>query len=192
MGCCEESWSHHKNIDHIAPSSALSRLLGRGGDSWYFYGGDSVLITLDGSTGKFSSSVLPAIEDWDFLTSGSRCFVTDGRHGKARIFTVANNTLKVFTRIDGGDWALAKSVLLSEAARRLRAYQPSFFSLEPSILTMGAGFVVLSPQHESLSLWPFSIDLETMDTAPVTCTMGKMVYRRELPWPPTLHAGLDR
>ncbi|CAL4905614.1 unnamed protein product [Urochloa decumbens] len=154
-------WSE-KSIDHIAPNSVLSRLLGRGGGSWYFYGGDNVLIKLDGSTGEFSSSVLPAIEDWDVLISRYKCFVTDSRDGKPRIFAVVDGTMKVYARLDGADWALYKSVLLSEATRRLRAYQPSAFSLDPIVRTRGCGFVVLYPQF--LMTWPFSIDLETMDT----------------------------
>lgn len=188
MFAVNSTWSK-KSIDHIAPSSVLSRLFGRGGDSWYFYGGDNTLISLDGSTGEFSSSVLPAIEDWDVLILGSRCFVTDGRDGKPRIFTVVKNTMKVFARLNGGEWTLDKRVLLSEATRRLKAYQPSSFSRSPSILTSGAGLVVLSPQYGGI--WPFSIDLDTMDSAPVTRDMGKMVYRCELPWPPALHTCLS-
>ncbi|CAN6270700.1 unnamed protein product [Urochloa humidicola] len=182
----DSPWSE-KSIDHIAPTFVLSRLLGRGGGSWYFYGGDSVLIKLDGSTGEFSSSVLPAIDDWDFLISKDRCFVTDGRDGKPRIFVVVNRTMKVFVKLDGGgEWALDKSVLLSEATRRLRAYQPSAFNNDPIVETRGYGFIILRPWY----LWPFSIDLDTMDTAPVTCEMGTMVYQCELPWPPALRACL--
>nr|TKW29246.1 hypothetical protein SEVIR_3G383900v2 [Setaria viridis] len=105
-----------------------------------------------------------------------------------RIFTVVDDTMKVFIRLEGGKWVLENRVLLSEATRGLPGYKPSFFSGCPRyVLTIGTEFVIL----KAMEAWTFSINLETMEVAPAVEYMGLLVYGCELPWPPTLHACLD-
>ncbi|RLN12474.1 hypothetical protein C2845_PM09G00460 [Panicum miliaceum] len=71
--------------------------MGRTGGSWYFYLQDRrILVELDGPTGDSTSSVVPAIEDLD---QGCSYSVTQGRDGKPRFFTVCNNTMKVFAKL---------------------------------------------------------------------------------------------
>ncbi|CAL4970199.1 unnamed protein product [Urochloa decumbens] len=180
-------WSE-KIIDHSAPNLELSCLLGHAGGSWYFYVQGRTLIVLDGSTGDFSSSVLPPLEDWDLHAWSNNFFVTNGRDGMPRIITVIDDTMKVLAKLDGCKWVLEKSFLLSVAAQGLPGYQPWFFNFPQNVLTRGEGFVVLSPQYGGP--WRFSIDLETMEVAPAA-DMGLMMFRCELPWPPALHACLD-
>ncbi|CAL4898291.1 unnamed protein product [Urochloa decumbens] len=181
-------WSE-KTIDHSAPQFGFSHSLGHAGGSWYFYvKGCRTLIVLDGSTGDFSSSVLSPLEDWDLHTCIYNFFVTNGRDGMPRIITVIYDTMKVFVKLDGCEWALEKTVLLSEATQGLPGYQPCFFNRPQNVLMRSEGFVVLSP--EDGGPWPFSINLETMEVAPAAY-MGLMNYRCELPWPPALHACLD-
>ncbi|CAN6356700.1 unnamed protein product [Urochloa humidicola] len=66
------SWSE-KNTNPMAPSIAQSTwppyILGRASGSWYLYIGDT-LLDLNCNTGEFSSSVLPAIEDWNLQPEG--------------------------------------------------------------------------------------------------------------------------
>ncbi|CAL4905624.1 unnamed protein product [Urochloa decumbens] len=181
------SWSE-KNIDHITPSFNCSCLMGHGGGCWYFVQGRALII-LDGSTSDFSSSELPPlVEDWDSHALDRDFFITNGRDGKLRIFTVFDGTMKVFVRLEGGEWMLEKRVLLSEATRDLPGYKPSFFSTHQFVHMVGAGYVILSPMDD---LWMFSINLETMEAAPAVESMASWVYGCELPWPPTLHACLD-
>ncbi|CAL4898296.1 unnamed protein product [Urochloa decumbens] len=177
-----------KTIDHSAPQFGLSHSLGHAGGSWYFYVKGRTLIVLDGSTGDFSSSVLPPLEDWDLYTWTYNFFVTSGRDGMPRIITVIGDTMKLFAKLDGCEWVLEKSVLLPKATQDLPGYQPWFFNLPQNVLMRGEGFVVLSPMYGGP--WPFSINLETMEVAPAAY-MGLMMYRCELPWPPALHACLD-
>ncbi|CAL4888732.1 unnamed protein product [Urochloa decumbens] len=166
----------------------LAPLRGHAGGSWYFYVQGRTLIDLDGSTGDFSSSVLPPLDDWDLHAWSNNFFVTSGRDGMPRIITVIDDTMKVLAKLNGCKWVLEKSFLLSEAAQGLPGYQPWFFDFPQNVLTMGEGFVVLSPQYGGP--WRFSIDLETMEVAPAA-DMGLMMFRCELPWPPALHACLD-
>ncbi|CAL4905618.1 unnamed protein product [Urochloa decumbens] len=179
------SWSK-KNID---PRFKISVPMGHSAGCWYFVQGRA-LTTLDGRTGDFSSSELLPLRDWDSDTWTHNFFITNGRDGKLHIFTVYDNTMKMFTRLEGGEWVLEKMIALPEATRGLPGYKPSFFSGHQYILTIGAGFVILMPQAREL--WPFSINLETMEAAPVEQGMGLLVFECELPWPPALHACLDR
>ncbi|CAL4898301.1 unnamed protein product [Urochloa decumbens] len=180
------SWSK-KNID---PRLNVSVPVGHSAGCWYFVEGRA-LTTLDGSTGDFSSSELPPLRDLDSDTWTRNFFITSGRDGKLHIFTVYDNTMKMFTRLEGGEWVLEKMIALLEATRGLPGYKPSFFSGHQFILTIGAGFVILMPQA-ARELWPFSINLETMGAAPAEVGMGVLVFECELPWPPALHACLDR
>ncbi|CAN6198508.1 unnamed protein product [Urochloa humidicola] len=92
------SWS---NTDHIAPMLQSPHFLGHAGGSHYMYVDGSMLIKLDGSTGDFTSSVLPAIEDWDQIYER---FLAEYQDGKQRIFTLLESTMKVFARLDSGEW----------------------------------------------------------------------------------------
>ncbi|CAL4905617.1 unnamed protein product [Urochloa decumbens] len=177
------SWSD-KNIDHIALQDP--DFLGHAGGSHYMYVDGSILIKLDSSTGDFTSSVLPAIEDWDQRYDR---FVAEGRDGKPRIFTVFDSTMKVFARLDSGEWALEKSVLLSEATSGLPGYEPAFFYHGQVILFRGSGFVTLYPEVEVE--WQYSINLQTMEVELANGDKGRILRWCELPWPPALHACLD-
>ncbi|CAN6356711.1 unnamed protein product [Urochloa humidicola] len=179
------SWSE-KDTYHNVPSLGRPDFLGRVGGSRYLYAKGRILIHLDGSTGDFTSSVLPAIEDWDLYI----CAVIEGRDRKPRILTMFDNTMKIFAVLEGGEWGLEKSVLLSEATRGLPGFQPSFFSYYQDFLTIGTGFVTLTPPFGEP--WPYSIDLETMEAKLAAGDMGFLVHRCELPWPPALHACLHR
>ncbi|CAN6356726.1 unnamed protein product [Urochloa humidicola] len=181
-------WSE-KTIDHSAPRFELSHSLGHAGGSWYFYMKEgTTLIVLDGSTGDFSSSVLPPLENWDLHIWTSNFFVTSGRDGMPHIITINADAMKMFTKLDGCEWVLEKSVFLPRATQGLPGYRPWFFKLPQTVLMSGEGFVVLSPQYGGP--WPFSINLETMEVGPAAY-MELVMYRCELPWPPDLHACLD-
>ncbi|CAN6338735.1 unnamed protein product [Urochloa humidicola] len=183
------SWSKNK-INRVAPNIRRTVSCGRSAGSWYFYdrARSSRLYKLDGSTGKFSYSVLPTIQNLDFHMGRYRC-ITEGCDGKPRIIIVFNNDMKVFARFDSTGWALEKKILLWEAVRDLPGSVASFIGVH-QIVTVGVGFVIVS--QESGGSWPFSVNLETMEAALVANNMGGMVYQCELPWPPALHACLDR
>ncbi|CAN6361570.1 unnamed protein product, partial [Urochloa humidicola] len=179
------SWSE-KSVDYNATGPQFMYLLGHAGGSWYFYMEDRTLIILDGSTGEFSCSQLPITVTQDLNMSLYNFRITEGRDSKPRFFTTFCDSIKVFMRLCSGDWVLEKRVMLSEATRSLLGYRTSFFSHPPNILTLGVGFIILSPVCEMR--WPFSVDLETMEASPAAGDMGIMVYRCELPWPPALPA----
>ncbi|CAN6352154.1 unnamed protein product [Urochloa humidicola] len=189
------SWSE-RNIDPMAPGIGpefrLPAILGRASGSWYFYikDGSRTLIGLDGSTGVFSSSVLPAIENWDDCIPRNKCVLTEGCDGKPRIVVAFDGTMKVFARLDSNKWALEKKFLLSEATSSLLEYPSSF--LGHDISTMGVGFIILSQRVFGIrETSAFSVNLETMEIAPAAMNVGHIAYQCELPWPPTLHACLD-
>ncbi|CAN6348225.1 unnamed protein product [Urochloa humidicola] len=117
-----------------------------------------------------------------------RC-ITEGCDGKPRIIIVCDNDMKVFARHDSTGWALEKKILLWEAVHDLTGPVPSFIGAH-HIVTTGVGFVILSQDFGESC--PFSVNLETMKAALVANNMGEMVYQCELPWPPALHACLDR
>ncbi|CAN6329599.1 unnamed protein product [Urochloa humidicola] len=185
------SWSE-KNIDPVAPSIQHSRSLGRASGSLYFYvkGRSRTLVILDGSNGEFSSTLLPAIENWDFYMQRYHCCVIEGCDGQPRIIVVFDNAIKMFARLDSTEWALEKKILLSEAIHSLPGYQPSFFGHHHIIQTIGQGFIIIL--QGSGPAYPFSVNLETMEAAPTGKSMGPRVYQCKLPWPPALHACLDR
>lgn len=177
---------------------SLKRKLGHAGGSWYFHkrshvtaNSDDQLIQLDGTTGEFSLSELSLhLEDgFDFHYSNENFYVAECLDdGKPRIVAVFDETLKVFTRVGDGDWALEKSIILSEATRGLPGYKPAFFEKPMNILTRGPGFVILSPQ--ALEKWLVSVDLETMEVALAEEDMGTVVYGCQIPWPPALNDGV--
>ncbi|CAN6361564.1 unnamed protein product [Urochloa humidicola] len=178
------SWSKNK-INRVAPNIRRTVSCGRAAGCGYFYdrARSSRLYKLDGSTGKFSYSVLPAIESWDFDMGRYR--IAEGCDGKPRIIVVFGHDMKVFARHDSTGWALERKILLWEAVRDLPGSVPSFIGAH-HIVTTGVGFVILS--QEPGGSWPFSVNLETMEAALVANNMGEMVYQCELPWPPALHA----
>ncbi|TVU49455.1 hypothetical protein EJB05_00768, partial [Eragrostis curvula] len=186
-------WIHRNRVSHTAvfmasdesncswskmaicqgmPSLAI-RPLGRVGGDFYFYNQGGMLSVLDYVTGESSTSMLPATEDWDMRSNFG---ITEGRDGKPRMLTAFDDNLKVFARLNGGEWALEKRVLLSEVTRSLPGYQPSFFSYHLTIIAKGVGFITLVPK-----LLPcdqpraFSVDLETMVAAPAVEGMGVLI-----------------
>ncbi|CAN6348216.1 unnamed protein product [Urochloa humidicola] len=180
-------------VPGIGPNFLAPAILGRASGSWYFYikDGSRTLIGLDGSTGVFSSSVLPAIENWNVRIKRNKCVLTEGCDGKPRIVAIFDGTLEVFARLDSMEWALEKKILLSEATCSLPGYPSSFCGHD--ISTMGVGFVILSQRVYRIGeSWPFSVNLETMEAAPAANNVGKIAYQCELPWPPALHTCLDR
>ncbi|CAN6352151.1 unnamed protein product [Urochloa humidicola] len=188
------SWSE-KNIDPMAPGIRPDfqppTILGRASGSWYFYmkNGSRTLIRLDGSTGVFSSSVLPAIENWDVHIQRFNGVLTEGCDGNPRIVALFDGTMKVFARLST-EWALEK-IQQSEATCSLPGYPYSFVG--HYISTMGVGFVILSQRVLGIAeQWPFSVNLETMEASPAANNVGQIAYQCELPWPPALHACLDR
>ncbi|CAO1939538.1 unnamed protein product [Urochloa humidicola] len=190
------SWSE-KSICHAVPNFHSTKFLGHAGGFGYFCVEGRSLVILDGSTGDFTSSVFPAIGVLNFYMDRCNFFVTELRDGKPCIITVSDITLKVFERLDSGEWALEKSVLLQEVTRGLPGYKPPFFYGDQDILTRGTRSVILSPRCEVLcpqftEKWRYSVNLETMEAERASCDMGLMVYRCDLPWPPVLHAHLDR
>ncbi|TVU49467.1 hypothetical protein EJB05_00780, partial [Eragrostis curvula] len=189
------SWEEKDISSSIVTPAGLSwaRRLGRAAGSWYFYDTDeedrisNMLILLDGRTGEFSSSMLPANENWD-KRSNNFC-VADGHDGKPRVCTVDDGSVMVFAMRDGdGQWALEKRLLLEEAIRGLPGYKPWHIKCL-NILTRGPGFIILS--LAAIVKWTVSVDLETMEVTPGVEDMGEMVYRCELPWPPVLNACVD-
>ncbi|CAL4891388.1 unnamed protein product [Urochloa decumbens] len=189
------SWSE-MNIDPMAPGIGPDfrhpAILGRASGSWYFYirDGSRTLIGLDGSTGVFSSSVLPAIENWDVHIQSFNCILTEGCDGNPRIVALFDGTMKVFSRLDSTEWALEKMIQLSEATCSLSGYPSSFVG--HNISTIGVGFIILSQRVFGIAeQWPFSVNLETMEASPAANNVGRIAYQCELPWPPALHACLD-
>ncbi|CAN6348217.1 unnamed protein product [Urochloa humidicola] len=189
------SWSE-RNIDPMAPviepDFQPPTILGHASGSLYFYikDGSRTLIGLDGSTGVFSSSVLPAIENWDAHIQRFNCFLTEGCDGNPRIVVAFDGTMKVFARLDSTEWALEKMIQLSEATCSLPGYPSSLFGHR--ISTLGVGFVILSQRMYGIAEeWAFSVNLETMEASPAANNVGQIAYQWELPWPPALHACLD-
>ncbi|CAN6356699.1 unnamed protein product [Urochloa humidicola] len=191
------SWSE-KNIDPMAPGIGPDirspAILGRASGSLYFYisDGSRTLVSLDGSTGLFSlSGVLPARENWHVHVRRYNRVLTEGCDGKPRIVIAFDGTMKVFARLDSTEWTLEKMIQLSEATCSLPGYPSSFVG--HNISTMGVGFVTLSQRVPGIpEQWPFSVNLETMEASPAANNEGQIAYRCELPWPPALHACLDR
>ncbi|TVT99681.1 hypothetical protein EJB05_54942, partial [Eragrostis curvula] len=175
------SWTE-RTIDHVVPDLNGRRLLGRAGDL------GRTLVVLDGHTGEYSPFVLPDTEDWPPNLRNFNFCITDGRDGKPCILSIVGSTLKVFARLGSGngEWAPEKRVSLPEATVGLPGYDPSAFDLSPVIWTTGSGLVTLLP-HARVR-WLFSVDLETMEAKPAEDEIWDMLYRCELPWPPTLHA----
>ncbi|CAN6334649.1 unnamed protein product [Urochloa humidicola] len=190
------SWSEKRTapmVPSFTSSIWQSNILGRASGTLYFYikDGSRTLIGLDGSTGVFSSSVLPAIESWDVRIWANNCVLTEGCDGKPRIITTFGGTVKVFARLDSTEWVLEKKILLLEASCSLPGYPSSF--VDHDITTMGVGFIILSQWVFRIGEpWPFSVNLETMEAVPAAKNMGRIAYQCELPWPPALHACLDR
>ncbi|CAL4995311.1 unnamed protein product [Urochloa decumbens] len=201
--------------DHIAGNLRGTTRLGRAGGSWYFYVAGGTLVALDGSTGEFSSSTLPAaavgtLLSWDSHKWSSNVFVTDNRRdGMPRVVVVARGVMKVLARPLDDEWVLEKEVVLSEVTHGLPGYEASFFNGRGhgpvDVVTRGTGFVVLSVRvnefgdmnffeffEPSAERWVFSIDIETMEAAPADAGLGPMAYPCELPWPPALQACLDK
>lgn len=61
----DSSWREKAIDPYVVAPWPLLRFMGPAGGSWYFYAQGRTLVAFDGSTGEFSSSTLPEIEDWD-------------------------------------------------------------------------------------------------------------------------------
>nr|TKW29244.1 hypothetical protein SEVIR_3G383700v2 [Setaria viridis] len=158
--------------------------LGGAGGSQYFYAPGRNLVVLDRGTGEFFHAVFPPptvswAGDFDVHVTRSRFYVTGGRDGKPRIFTVFDETMKVYARPDGGEWMLQKSLSLPEATRTCPAR-----TLD--IQTSGTGYVVLLLKT-ALDKWLISVDMETMLVTLAAEDTGPVMYRCEIPWPPVLN-----
>ncbi|RLN30720.1 hypothetical protein C2845_PM05G03450 [Panicum miliaceum] len=173
--------------------------LGRAGGSQYFYvQGRNLLVALDRSSGEFSHAVFPPPSenqgdgdgDFDLPMCRRLFYATDGRDGEPRIFTVFDETMRVYAKLGGGEWALEKSLSLPEATRGLPGYQDEFFFGQPrplDIVTRGPGYVILSPRI--LATWLVTVDLETMQvTLAAAADTGAVINRCEIPWPPVLNS----
>ncbi|KAG2621703.1 hypothetical protein PVAP13_3NG321900 [Panicum virgatum] len=182
--------------DAINQDLADMRDLGCAGGSQYFYvrGHRNQLVALDRSSGEFSVAVFPppsenqgGSDDFDVDLIMWRAFfhATDGRDGEPRIFTVIGETMKVYAKLDGGEWALEKRLSLREATRGLPG--------PLGVVTRGPGYVTLSPgTRETTRVWLISVDLETMQVAlaeAAAADMGEVMYRCEIvPWLPVLNS----
>ena len=192
--------------DAINQDLADMRDLGCAGGSQYFYvrGHRNQLVALDRSSGEFSVAVFPppsenqgGDDDFDVDLIMWRAFfhATDGRDGEPRIFTVIGETMKVYAKLDGGEWALEKSLSLREATRGLPGYKDEYFGKPRplGVVTRGPGYVTLSPgTRETTRVWLISVDLETMQVAlaeAAAADMGEVMYRCEIvPWLPVLNS----
>ncbi|OEL30175.1 hypothetical protein BAE44_0008806 [Dichanthelium oligosanthes] len=192
------SWIH-TNIDRIAPILEGRRAwaLGRAAGCCYFYDErrSMTLVHLDGSTGEFSSSVLPATEDWSSHLWRYNCSITEGCDSKPRIIVVFDDTMKVFSRPDSTEWALEKEIQLTETTCcSLPWYRhDQEISHSHNIVTVGVGFVILSQFQDFGEVQLFFVNLETMEASqapPAAKNMGWRVYQCKLPWPPALHSCL--
>jgi hypothetical protein len=146
------------------------------------------LITRNGSTGKFSLSVLPnAIGSCWYRNIYTENFtIVDGGDGEPRIVIMMYDTMEVFARSLYGKWVLENKVMWSNVTCSLPTYDPL------TVVKKGVGFVVISPPEPNQQR-PFSVDLKTMEVAPATeGTRERMAYRCEFPWPPVLQVCLDR
>ncbi|CAN6334645.1 unnamed protein product [Urochloa humidicola] len=168
--------------------------IGRAGGCQYFYAQGQNLVVLDVSTGEFSYSVFSPSWTDDFGVCKwrkSRLCTADGSDGKARIFTVFDETMRVYGKPDGGggEWTLEKSLLLPEVAHTLPGYNDEAFEYVV-VDTKCPGYVILSLKT-ALDKWIISVDLVTMQVALVAKDMGPPVmYPCEIPWPPVLNISM--
>lgn len=204
------SW-RETSVGHAIPPFHRMSLMGRAGGSWYFHEG-STMAVLDGSTAEFSSSSFTLQQQP--IDPGVYLYIAEGRDGEPRMFTTTGGILTVLIKrarrpaavVAGGggeddveEWAVEKSVRLSEATRGLPGYDASFFGGggPMDVITRGAGFVVLSPRIRTTTKeeaapaparWWFAVDLETTEEERVHDDLGMIQFPCELPWPPSLRA----
>lgn len=204
------SW-RETSVGHTIPPFHRMSLMGSAGGSWYFHEG-STMAVLDGSTAEFSSSSFTLQQQP--IDPGVYLYIAEGRDGEPRMFTTTGGILTVLIKrarrpaavVAGGggeddveEWAVEKSVRLSEATRGLPGYDASFFGGggPMDVITRGAGFVVLSPRIRTTTKeeaapaparWWFAVDLETTEEERVHDDLGMIQFPCELPWPPSLRA----
>ncbi|CAM0148395.1 unnamed protein product [Urochloa decumbens] len=165
--------------------------MGRAGGCQYFYAEGRDLIGLDVSTGEFSYSVFSPswTDDFDvYMWMKSKLCAVDGSDGEPRIFTVFDETMRVYAKPDGGgEWTLEKSLSVPEVARDvLPGYKDEAFQYVV-VDTKGPGYVILSLKT-ALDKWLISVDPVTMEVELVAKDMGSppVMYPCEIPWPPVL------
>ncbi|CAN6162303.1 unnamed protein product [Urochloa humidicola] len=201
--------------DHGCGRSLHAAVLTPGGGSWkkvcieeqqmslmghtkgcvYWYEGGRTVVALDRSTAEISSFALSgSIEAWHSFHADSTA-VAVGRDGEPRVVTVAGagRHLKVFSRLQGGngggggEWALEKSVPLSEAMRSLTECDRSLLrSRTFTFAHNNEGKLLLRVHAGTVLPCLYHLDVETVELQSVD-DYG-LAYPCELPWPPALHA----
>ncbi|CAN6173988.1 unnamed protein product [Urochloa humidicola] len=161
----------------------------------YWYAGGRTVVALDRSTAEISSFALSgSIEAWHSFHADSTA-VAAGRDGEPRVVTVAGagGHLKVFSRLQGGnggaggEWALEKSVPLSEAMRSLTECDRSLLrSRTFTFAHNNEGKLLLRVHAGTVLPCLYHLDVETVELESVD-DYG-LAYPCELPWPPALHA----
>ncbi|CAN6173976.1 unnamed protein product [Urochloa humidicola] len=164
--------------------------------SLYWHGGHRTVFVMDKATAKFSSFLLPHVEDWGPLgnISSLRVTVAVGSDGETRIVIgLATGILKVFVRLraTGGEWALEKSIQVTAVMLGLRRLERWYFvHAVPGVDIQSAGKVRIQTYTAGAKrLGKFSIDMETMEVErlPDIVYMDR-TYPTKLPWPPSMHA----
>ncbi|KAL6655818.1 hypothetical protein ACP70R_006644 [Stipagrostis hirtigluma subsp. patula] len=153
----------------------------------YWYTGGRTVVVVDRSTFRFSSFVLPDIEDWDHHGSRYKMTVTLGRDGRERIVVSgADSNIKVFARVQGGgagagEWALEKSIQPAAATSTLLKSEHCTIGW-PKCSSLHRDGTVLIGGIRRLDLDTEAVEIEHTPAS---------VYPCELPWLPALRACTD-
>ncbi|PAN35184.1 hypothetical protein PAHAL_6G187500 [Panicum hallii] len=157
-GGAGSSWSE-RAIGHVVPKlDPTRRILGHAGGSWYYF-------YVKGMTMWIKYNL----------------YVTEGRHGDPRIFSLLDGTVKVFARLGGarGGWALERSVSLR--------YHDKWHMY---LWATGPGFIIVALEYTRARQF-LSVDLETMEVKAAAEEKWDTLYPCTLPCPPALRACLD-
>ncbi|KAJ1289281.1 hypothetical protein BS78_02G152300 [Paspalum vaginatum] len=161
--------------------------------SMYWHNGGRKMVTLNETTAKFSSFMLPDIEDWDKHMNRHQIAVTASRDG--RVCIVVGGTggdMWVFARIPSGthdEWVRERRVLLM-SAHSLEPCRHWYFNYLPISVHRTAAVLVitttlpLSPQSMSTTPLMFRLDIETMEVECMPDPNMGIAHPCELPWPP--------
>ncbi|CAN6162306.1 unnamed protein product [Urochloa humidicola] len=171
--------------NHVKQISFTDRV---GGSAYWAIGQqDGAMLVLDMATAAFSVVTLPEHLLRSHDRYNFRVVTGGGYDGALRVVRVLNNELKVFTRhLGGNEWVLENLVRLPEATRGLPGREDLFFGQNDAIIVAADDtHVLVTPQEK---MWPFSVDLETME---VECATERNKYAGmavpyELPWPPAV------
>ncbi|PUZ51357.1 hypothetical protein GQ55_6G177800 [Panicum hallii var. hallii] len=157
-GGAGSSWSE-RAIGHVVPKlDPTRRILGHAGGSWYYF-------YIKGMTMWIKYNL----------------YVTEGRDGDHRIFSLLDGTVKVFARLGGagGGWALERSVSLR--------YNDKWHMY---LWATGPGFIIVALEYTRARQF-LSVDLETMEVKAAAEEKWDTLYPCTLPCPPALRACLD-